>query len=194
MTRGALAARLASVNPGKTRELGALLAPRIVLSPPPAGFAMPEETGRTYEENALVKARALARATGEPALGDDSGIEVDALGGRPGIHSARYAPTDRERIARLLAEIAGVPRERRGARFRCVLALVFPGGRELSAEGVCEGEIATAPRGSGGFGYDPVFLIPALGRTVAELIPDEKARVSHRAAAARRLLGRLGDG
>src|SRR5207249_3544295 len=123
----------------------------------------PEETGGSYLENALAKARAVASATALPALADDSGLEVEALGGAPGVRSARYAPTDSARVARLLAELAGVPRAARRACFRCVVALAWPGGDALTAEGACRGRIATAPSGGGGFGYDPVFVADELG-------------------------------
>ncbi len=152
------------------------------------GAWLPEETAPTYRDNALDKARAAVRLTGARALADDSGLEVDALGGAPGVGSARYGGPgldDAARCARLLAALRGVPPERRTARFRCVLALVEPGGAEHVVEGVVEGRIAEAPRGEGGFGYDPIFYYPPLGRTFAELGPADKAAVSHRARAAR---------
>jgi len=152
--------------------------------------ALPEETGPAYRDNALAKARAASRLTGAAALGDDSGLEVDALGGAPGLRSARFGGAgldDAGRTALLLERLRGVPPERRTARFRCVIALVEPAGRERLVEGVAEGVIAEAPRGAGGFGYDPVFLYPPLGRTFGELTDDEKARVSHRGLAVRAL-------
>lgn len=158
------------------------------------GASLPEEDGATYAENALLKARAAARTTGALSLGDDSGLEVDALGGRPGLQSARYGGPgldDAGRCARLLEALAGVPAAGRTARFRCVIALVDPAGAERVVEGVAEGRILDAPRGAGGFGYDPLFYYPPLARTFAELSNAEKARVSHRGralAAARRLL------
>lgn len=158
------------------------------------GAALPEETGESYAANALAKARAAARHTGRLALGDDSGLEVDALGGAPGVHSARFGGPgldDAGRCARLVAALQGVEEGRRTARFRCVIALVDPGGAEHLVEGVAEGTILTAPRGQSGFGYDPLFYYPPLGRTFAELSEKEKARVSHRGravAAVRRLL------
>jgi XTP/dITP diphosphohydrolase len=158
------------------------------------GAVPPEENQDTYEGNALLKARAAARLTGQWALGDDSGLEVDALGGAPGLHSARYGGPgldDPGRCARLLEALRDVPDERRGARFRCVIAIVDPGGREWVVEGVAEGRILRAPRGTGGFGYDPLFFYPPLGRTFGELSDEEKSHVSHRARAAaqaRRLL------
>jgi XTP/dITP diphosphohydrolase len=158
------------------------------------GAGLPEETGDSYSANALLKARVAARHTGLLALGDDSGLEVDALGGAPGVRSARFGGPgldDAGRCARLLAALGGVDEARRGARFRCVLALVDPAGGEHLVEGVAEGVILTAPRGRGGFGYDPLFYYPPLGRTFAELSEGEKRRVSHRGRAVesvRRLL------
>jgi XTP/dITP diphosphohydrolase len=155
---------------------------------------LPEEAGQTYAENALVKARTAARLTGALALGDDSGLEVDALGGAPGLHTARFGGpglTDRGRWELLLERLRDVPPGRRTARFRCVIALVGPARGEQVVEGVVEGVIAEEPRGSGGFGYDPVFFYPPLGRTFGEISDEDKQRVSHRGkalAAARRLL------
>jgi XTP/dITP diphosphohydrolase len=155
---------------------------------------LPEETGQTYAENALVKARTAARLTGALALGDDSGLEVDALGGAPGLHTARFGGpwlTDRGRCELLLERLRDVPPGRRTARFRCVIALAGPARGEQVVEGVVEGVIAEEPRGSGGFGYDPVFFYPPLGRTFGEISDEDKQRVSHRGkalAAPRRLL------
>lgn len=152
------------------------------------GATLPEETGGTYAENALLKARAVARATGALALGDDSGLEVDALDGAPGLYSARFGGPgldDAGRYGLLLERLRGVPPHRRTARFRCVVALVDPEGRERVVEGVVEGVIAAAPRGSGGFGYDPVFFYPPLGCTFGELLAETKHRVDHRGAAIR---------
>lgn len=143
-----------------------------------------EETGDTYRANALAKARAAAEACGLPALADDSGLEVDALGGRPGVRSARYSGGGaEENVALLLRQLDGLAPDQRTARFRCVLALVWPGGDELVVEGTCEGRIAEAPRGGAGFGYDPIFVDPATGRTFAELPPGRKEATSHRARA-----------
>jgi XTP/dITP diphosphohydrolase len=153
-----------------------------------------EETGATLLENALLKARAVHAATGELALADDTGLEVDALDGAPGVASARFAGPDQDyarNLALLLDRMRGVPEPRRGARFRTVVAIRFPDGREACAEGVCEGRILEGRRGDGGFGYDPVFLVPELGRTFAELTLAEKDAVSHRGRAmraARRIL------
>lgn len=149
-----------------------------------------EENGRTYLENARLKARAVAEATGLPALADDSGIEVDALGGAPGPRSARYAgdgATDAENLSALLDAIRGVPTLGRGARFRCVVVLAMPDGEEYTAEGVCEGTLSTKPRGTGGFGYDPAFIPAGWDVTIAELPAGEKDRISHRGRALRAL-------
>jgi len=179
---------LASTNEGKVRELASLLAPAIELVPPPDGYEAPDETGATYLENARLKARALAGMSGRAALADDSGLEVDSLGGRPGVHSSRYGVTAADRNARLLEELRGLVGRDRRARFRTMLVLVRADGSEVSAEGICEGEIATEPRGEHGFGYDPLFLVPELGQTFGELAADEKDRRSARAAAARALV------
>ena len=182
---------LATLNPGKVRELAHLLGDlpiELVSLADIPGAALPEETGTTYLENALLKAHAAARLTGRAALGDDSGLEVDALGGAPGLHSARFGGPgldDAGRVALLLARLRDVPPARRGARFRCVIALVDEAGRERAVEGVAEGVIAEAPQGSRGFGYDPVFYYPPLGRTFGELTEYQKDGISHRALAAR---------
>jgi len=146
-----------------------------------------EENGSSYAENALLKARGYAMATGMPTLADDSGLEVDALGGAPGILSARYAgegATDEQRYLLLLRQLKNVPDEQRTACFRCVIALAWPDGRVEVAEGICEGRIAREPKGGHGFGYDPIFYIPEYGCTMAELPPEIKNRISHRARAA----------
>ncbi len=158
------------------------------------GAALPEETEETYAGNALLKARAAVRITGCRVLADDSGLEVDALDGAPGLRSARYGGPgldDAGRVRLLLEALREVPPEGRTARFRCVIALLAPGAGARFVEGLVEGVIAASPRGTGGFGYDPVFFYPPLGRTLAELSAEEKAGVSHRsraAAAARRIL------
>jgi len=155
------------------------------------------ETGRTFAENAVQKALAYARMSGLLTLADDSGLEVDALGGAPGVHSARYAgpdASDADRVRKLLTVLRGVPSEARSARFRCVIALATPEGDVYTADGTVEGIIADTPRGTHGFGYDPVFYLPELGCTMAELPPAEKNRISHRAravAAIRPILQRL---
>lgn len=146
-----------------------------------------EEDGATFEENALKKARETARLTGLPAMADDSGLEVDALGGEPGVYSARYGggqcATDRDRNLLVLEKMKDVPDGKRTARFVCVISIVFPGGEERLARGTCEGEIAQEMRGDHGFGYDPVFYLPELGATMAEIPLAEKNTLSHRARA-----------
>ena len=188
---------LASGNAGKLQELQALLGDRFELVPQGLlGVTDAQETGATFEENALLKARHAAAATGLAAIADDSGLEVDVLGGAPGVYSARYAgepSDDAANNARLLAELEGVASARRGARFRCVMAFVRSADdpRPVLAEGVWEGRIATAPRGSHGFGYDPLFIDRESGMRSAELEPADKNRRSHRARAARALKDRL---
>jgi len=153
----------------------------------------PEETGTTLVENARLKAEYATRLTGMPSLADDTGLEVDALGGRPGIYAARYAgpgATYGDNVRKLLDELRDVPRERRTARFRTVIVARLP-EREIVAEGTLEGVIAEAPRGTNGFGYDPVFELPELGRTLAELTAEEKNLRSHRARAAHALAAQL---
>lgn len=184
---------VASRNPAKVREIRRVIEglPVEVMDLAQAGFdAEIEETGQTFAENAAAKALAVAEATGELALADDSGLMVDALGGRPGVLSARYGGddlTDSQRVELLLRELAQVPHARRAAQFVCVLALAVP-GRILArwAGRVC-GVIADKPQGTGGFGYDPVFLYLPAGRTFAQMTPDEKNAVSHRGRAIRRL-------
>jgi XTP/dITP diphosphohydrolase len=186
---------LATGNAGKQRELAALLAPRgfqLVLQTT-LGIEPAEETGDTFTANALLKARHASAAAGLPALSDDSGLEVDALGGRPGVWSARYAGADANDAAnnaRLLAELSGVPGPARTARYRCVIAFVRDAEdpAPLLAEGSWEGVIGTQPRGSGGFGYDPLFLPQGFDCTAAELPAERKNLISHRAAALRALL------
>lgn len=181
---------LATANPGKLRELQAVLAGLDFEIVPQSAFGVPEaeETGLTFIENALLKARNAALYTGLPALADDSGLAVDALGGVPGIYSARYAGAgagDRANIGKLLAELEGVPAERRTARFVCVLALLHHPAdpTPLICQGSWEGTILTEPRGEGGFGYDPIFFAPGEQRTAAELEPAVKNQISHRGQA-----------
>jgi XTP/dITP diphosphohydrolase len=181
---------LSTRNSHKLREFEPLMAPHRVL-PLPEHVDLPPETGETFAENAMTKARAAAEATGQVAIADDSGIAAAALGGRPGVYSARYAgesASDEENLAKLLREVPG-DGDRRVA-YVCALAYVEPGGEEHVVEGRCEGTLAHEPRGDGGFGYDPAFL-PADrddGRTMAELTPEEKDAISHRGRAARALL------
>jgi len=186
---------VATSNPGKLREFRELLAdlPFDLCSMAERGLTAPEETGSSFLDNAVLKARhAAAAVPGAAAIADDSGLEVDALCGAPGILSARYAgpgADDDANNAKLLRELAGVPSERRGARYRCVLAYVAApaDAAPLIAEGVWEGSILDAPRGTGGFGYDAYFWLPQLRLTVAELAPAEKNRMSHRGMAMRAL-------
>jgi XTP/dITP diphosphohydrolase len=184
---------LATRNPHKVRELAPLLEPHELI-PLPDDVELPPESGTSFTANALIKARAAAGATGEPAVADDSGIEAAALGGAPGVWSARYAgesATDEENLAKLLAEVPD-DGDRRVA-YACVLAFVDPGGEERVAEGRCTGVLAPEPRGDGGFGYDPAFVPDDYPgeRTMAELSPDEKDAISHRGRAARALLAEL---
>ena len=184
---------LATFNPDKARELVALLAvPGLTLTPLSdfPGAVAPEETGATLLENATLKAEAAARFTGLPAIADDTGLEVDALDGAPGVHAARFAgpeARDEDNVRLLLQRLEGVPLERRGARFRTVCVAVLGDGSKRVAEGLLEGRITPAPRGANGFGYDPVFELPELGRTLAEMGVAQKNQVSHRARAARAL-------
>lgn len=180
---------LASHNQKKIKELRAILAELgiEVLSQAEAGVDLePEETGTTFEENARIKAQAMVNATGLPALADDSGLEVRALGGEPGVYSARYGGPgldDTGRYQRLLQVMQG--QTDRACRFVSVICCVFPDGTELTARGECPGVLAQEPSGTGGFGYDPVFYLPEWGKTMAQLSPEEKNGISHRGNALR---------
>jgi XTP/dITP diphosphohydrolase len=188
---------LASGNPGKRREIEKILADFDIEIVPQSDFGVSEaqETGTTFAENALIKARHASAATGLPAIADDSGLAVDALGGRPGVYSARYAgpdATDADNNARLLAELAGVPPAERGAAFHCVACFVTPGDdRPVIAEGQWRGRILDAPVGDGGFGYDPLFFVEETGCSSAQLSAVEKNRRSHRGKALRELARKL---
>ncbi len=188
---------VATGNEGKARELAQILADLPVEIVSLASYPdapQIEETGSTFAENAIIKATACAEFTGELALADDSGLEVDALDGAPGVLSSRFAPTTSERSAKLLRMMKDVPDGSRAARFRCVIAVASPGEGVWTAEGVVEGVIAREEKGSHGFGYDPVFYLPDLGKHMAELMPDEKNAISHRGRAlaqAVELLARL---
>jgi XTP/dITP diphosphohydrolase len=196
---------IATSNPGKLREFQALLADLAVapVAQGALGVTAPEETGTTFAANALLKARHAAAAGGAAAIGDDSGLEVDALCGAPGIYSARYAreaagdaaAVDAANNAKLVAALQGVPFEARRARYRCALVyLDGPGDpAPLHTQGVWEGYILEAPRGSGGFGYDPYFWLPELGLTAAELEPERKNRLSHRGSALQALRRALAE-
>jgi XTP/dITP diphosphohydrolase len=179
---------LASGNQGKLAELRSLLGPSYtVLSAGDLGADLPEETGATFEENAILKARAVCAQSGHVSIADDSGLEVDALQGAPGVYSARFSgpdATDQRNTAKLLAQLADVPAASRTARFRSVIAIAFTPEDVITTHGSVEGRIVDIPRGSGGFGYDPVFELPS-GRTMAELSADEKNSISHRGHAMR---------
>ena len=189
---------LASANPDKSKEISAILkaaVPGLDLAPRPADLPDVEETGTTLIENARLKAAAIAAATGEAAVADDTGLAVDALGGAPGVWSARFAgegATYADNVAKLLHELDGVDPEKRTARFETVAMVCWPDGREVFATGAVDGLIATEPRGTRGFGYDPIF-VPAEGdgSTFAELTPLEKHAVSHRGRAFRALAAEL---
>jgi XTP/dITP diphosphohydrolase len=190
---------IATLNRAKGRELLELLGDvpwELSLLADTPGATLPEETGKTYADNALLKARAAVRATGVTALADDSGLEVDALDGGPGLHSARWgAPglDDAGRNALLLDRLRGVPPEQRTARYRCVIAIVDPDRHERLVQAVCEGVIAPEPRGAGGFGYDPLFFYPPFNATFGEVSAEAKHRVSHRGIAARAARALLAD-
>ncbi len=183
-----MALLLASNNAGKLREVGALLADLRVVSPADLGIELDvEETGQTFAANAELKARAYAAASGYIALADDSGLEVDALGGTPGVRSARYGAPDLDdegRYLHLLSELQSYPEpSQRIARFRCAISAISPDGRQCRAEGTCEGLIAQSPTGSNGFGYDPVFFVPNHNATMAQLDAATKNSLSHRGQA-----------
>jgi XTP/dITP diphosphohydrolase len=192
---------VASRNPHKLREIARICAdwPVEWLTWRVGDDRWPdvEETGETYLDNARLKARAVAAAIGEPALADDSGIEVDALGGRPGPRSARFAgdgASDLENLQELIRAVKGVPAAGRTARYRCVALLAVPGGEEVVAEGTCEGVLVPRPSGSRGFGYDPIFVPAGWDRTMAELTDQEKDRISHRGRALRALRAAIDAG
>lgn len=183
---------LATKNKGKIKEMHELLAPMNIEVLSLADFSPvddAEENGATFAENAMLKARYYFSHTGTPCLADDSGLEVDALDGRPGVYSARYSgedATDASNNAKVLQEMTGVEQEKRTARFRCAMALVGD-GIELTTDGTCEGVLLTEERGNGGFGYDPLFYVPAFERTLAEMSSDEKNSISHRGSAVRKM-------
>ena len=190
---------LATSNRGKLRELAELLGdvPYELVSLADVGIDVDvEETGQTFEDNAVLKAETYRDLSGMLTLADDSGLEVDALGGEPGVHSARYAgpdATDSDRIRLLLSNLDGVPESSWTARFRCVIAVAGPGRQTKLFPGACCGRIVREPRGNNGFGYDPVFLFPELGLTMAELTSEQKNAVSHRAVAVQKAVAGLRD-
>ena len=186
---------IATNNKGKVREFHKILPPLGIeaLSLSEAGVTLEvEETGTSFEENALLKARAACRVTGLPAVADDSGLVVDALDGRPGIYSARYAETEKACNERLVRELAHVPDgEARSAHYVCAIACVLPDGREFTVRGTCDGQILREERGSNGFGYDPLFYDPNYGLTYGELAPEIKNEISHRGGALRAFAAKI---
>ncbi len=184
---------IATHNPGKLKELQRILAP-LNIEAVTAELDEVEETGTTFRENAFLKAEAACRQTGMPAVADDSGLMVDALDGAPGVYSARYAgpdASDEDRINKLLANIKDIPKEKRTAKFASAVCCVFPDGRRIDVQGECPGTIAFEPQGTGGFGYDPIFLVD--GKSFSELSAAEKDAVSHRGRALRALAIELGQ-
>ncbi len=190
---------LATGNKDKLKEVREILGKKSVsvVSMKEAGFDQEiEENGSTFAENAVIKAKAVCAASGETAMADDSGLVIDALGGMPGIYSARYLGHETpypEKNAKILAMLSDVPEEKRTARYVCAIACVFPDGRTLLAEETMEGRIAREPAGSNGFGYDPIFYVPEAGKTAAEMSPEEKHAVSHRGKALRKMEALLGE-
>lgn len=184
---------IATHNPGKVKEFKEILEPRgyDVKSLAEIGFTEEiEETGHTFEENAILKAEAVAKAVNKMVIADDSGLSIDNLGGRPGVYSARYAgeqKDDQANIEKVLSELKGIEKEQRTARFRCALAVSIPGEETKTVEGHVEGYIAEEPRGEYGFGYDPIFIVKDKDKTMAELTSDEKNKISHRADALKKL-------
>ncbi|WP_160722053.1 XTP/dITP diphosphatase [Bacillus sp. USDA818B3_A] len=184
---------IATKNPGKAKEFQHIFASRGIKVRTLLDFPeIPEveETGTTFEENAILKAEAVSRALQKMVISDDSGLMVDALDGRPGIYSARYAgesKNDQNNTNKVLSELQEVPEEKRTARFYCALAIAIPGQETKTVSGTCEGLILKEPKGTNGFGYDPVFYVPEQGRSMAELSSDEKNKISHRANALKKL-------
>ncbi|MCY9373647.1 XTP/dITP diphosphatase [Bacillus sp. T17B1] len=184
---------IATHNPGKVKEFKEILEPKgyDVKSLADIGFTEEiEETGQTFEENAILKAEAVAKAVNKMVIADDSGLSIDNLGGRPGVYSARYAgeqKDDEANIDKVLSELKGFEKEQRTARFRCALAVSIPGEETKTVEGHVEGYIAEEPRGQYGFGYDPIFIVKDKDKTMAELTSDEKNKISHRADALKKL-------
>ncbi|MEH6954031.1 XTP/dITP diphosphatase [Neobacillus drentensis] len=184
---------IATKNPGKAKEFEHIFSARCIVVRTLLDYPeIPEveETGVTFEENAILKAEAVSQALGKMVIGDDSGLMVDALEGRPGIYSARYAgepKNDQNNTDKVLSELKGLPEEKRSARFYCALAVAVPGQEPMTVSGTCEGRILEERRGTNGFGYDPVFYVPEKGVAMAELSSDEKNKISHRANALKKL-------
>jgi XTP/dITP diphosphohydrolase len=187
---------IATANADKAQEICAILGSEVTLLPRPVAVPEVEETGKTLLDNARLKAHALAAVTGEAAIADDTGLEVEALGGAPGVYSSRFAgerASYADNVAKLIGALAGIPGPHR-ARFRTVAVAAWPDGREVAAEGGVDGIIAREPRGTAGFGYDPVFIpVNGDGRTFAEMAPSDKHRISHRSRALRALADRLAE-
>ncbi|MDF2856397.1 MAG: nucleoside-triphosphate diphosphatase [Neobacillus sp.] len=184
---------IATKNPGKAREFEQIFTPRGVMVRTLLDFPEiedVEETGSTFEENATLKAEAVSKQLNKMVIGDDSGLVVDALEGRPGIYSARYSgeqKDDQKNLEKVLSELAGIPKGDRSARFYCALAVAIPNGKTVTVSGTCEGIILEEPKGTNGFGYDPIFFVPEKGVAMAELSGDEKNEISHRANALKKL-------
>ncbi|CEG23170.1 Non-canonical purine NTP pyrophosphatase [Planococcus massiliensis] len=184
---------IATQNKGKAKDFEALFGPlgyEVLTLRDVAKDMDVEETGVTFEENAILKAEAVAEALQTTVIADDSGLEIDALNGEPGVYSARYAgeaKSDEANIEKVLRKLEGVPEEQRTARFRCVLAIASPNKETVTYSGFCEGVILSERRGENGFGYDPIFYVPSEGKAMAELVPEEKAAISHRGNALREL-------
>ncbi len=187
----------ATKNKGKIKEISEILKdfPYEVLSMESVGLNIDiEETGSTFEENALIKASEISRITGETVMADDSGLEVDFLNGAPGIYSSRFAgenATDEEKNKKLLDMLKDVPFEKRAARFVCVIAVVFPDGSNFTVKGTCEGYISNEPNGTNGFGYDPLFYVPEYQMTTAQMVSEMKHEISHRGKALRLMVNEL---
>ena len=188
---------IATKNKGKAKDFEALFYPhgyQVLTLHDVAEHMDVEETGTTFEENALLKARALAEYLQAIVIADDSGLEIDALDGRPGVYSARYAgeeKSDEANMQKVLEELQGVPESERTARFVCAIAVASPSIEPFTVRGTCEGIIATERRGTNGFGYDPIFFVPSEGKMMAELSPEEKGAISHRGNALKQLSSRL---
>lgn len=187
---------IATKNKGKAKDFEAIFKPlgyEVVTMLDIANDVEIEETGRTFEENAVIKAETLSKALGKLVIADDSGLEVDALGGEPGVYSARYVGDhdDEANIQKVLEKLKGVPDQKRTARFVCAIAISGPNIESQTFIGTCEGKILNEKRGTNGFGYDPIFYVPELGKTMAELTPEEKGAISHRGNAIRKLTKEL---
>ena len=182
---------IATHNAHKIEEFGRILAP-LGITVQTAELTEAEETGTTFRENAYIKAKSACDETGLPCVADDSGLSIDYLNGEPGVYSARYAEPGK-RKATVLEKLKGVPEEKRGARFVCVIACAYPDGNVITTKGVIEGKLAHEPKGTHGFGYDPIFYLPERGCTTGELLPEEKNKISHRGIALRKMVEKLNE-